>query len=127
MKKIVSIITLLMLLCGLTLSLTSCFEDRIDPGKYIGTDGSELEALYEQLVVPMNEEDVAGTLYIVYNYVIDDDKITLTVDRVDYFGDDAGDYEERMNAYLKGKVEVLSFEELDDGSFKMGGVTFTKQ
>ena len=126
MKRIISAILLAALLCCTLGMLTSCFEERIDSGKYVGEKTGEIEVLYDQIIISENDDDVAGTLYVVYDYFIDDDKITLTVSRVDYFGDDAGDYEERMNAYYQGKSYTYSYEELDNG-FKMGGETFTKK
>ena len=126
MKKIIGAVILCAILCCTLGMLTSCFEDRIDAGKYVGEKTGEIEVLYDQIMFSENDDDVAGTLYIIYDYFIDDDTITLTVDRVDYLGDDEGDYEERMNDYYKGRSYTYSYEELEDG-FKMGGEKFTRK
>ena len=126
MKKIICTLIAVIMLCGALFGLTSCFEDTIAAGKYASADGIEIEVVYDQIIMPSNEEDVLGTLYIIYDYFIDEDKITLTADRVEFIGESDSDYEERMNAYYEGKSEVFTYEVVD-GGFKMGGKTFIKK
>lgn len=126
MKKIICTLMAVIVLCTTVIGLTSCFGETIESGKYASADGIEIEVVYDQLIIPSNEKDVLGTLYIIYDYFIDDGKITLTADRVEFIGESDSDYEERKNAYYKGRSESFTYEEVE-GGFKMGGKTFIKK
>ncbi len=126
MKKIITLLLSCALLCGVALSFTSCGRITIEAGKYVSEGGEELEVIYEQIMMSEDIEDEDGKLVLVYDYFIEDGKITLTVDRVEVLGEGLEDYLEAMQEYYKnGRPRTFEFEKVE-GGFKMGGATFKK-
>ena len=129
MKKIITTILSLAIALGTLLSLTSCGDERIDPGKYKSESGEVIEVTYDKIL--MTEEAVLseGTFVLICDYFIEDGKITITVESVEALGEGEAlmDELEATRAYYKdGRPKTFEFEKTDSG-FKLSGVEFTKQ
>jgi len=125
MKKTLSAILVCILLLGSVFALASCGD--IPGGKYESVSGIDIEISGDRFII--EEDDIK----YVAKYKVEDDKITLTFDKVEYVGNDA-DARESFNSN-KAKISAVfeatycgehSYEKTDDG-FKMGVLTFEKE
>ena len=126
MKKTLSAILVCILMLGCVLALASCGD--IPGGKYESkVSGIDIEISGDRFIVL--EDGVKG----IAKYKVEDNKITLTFDKVEYVGDDADEREEfnANKATIGAAFEQMfcgehDYEKTDDG-FKMGIWTFEKK
>ena len=120
MRKIISAILACVLILGCMLTLASC--GGIDNGEYKGENGEIVRVSGKKMFVQVEGlED----LEFVYKFKVKDDKITLTLKKINYDGDDKK-VEEQIKVLTDGinaKDPVKSFEAFD-GGFKIDGVEY---
>ena len=124
MKKVISLITLCLILCVSLAALTSC-ANSLDEGTYVSADGISFVIEGDSFVYISNNAKGYA------EYEIDEDKLRLTFDRVEYVGDASGAAEfesmrELIETRFKNQVcRTFSFERVE-GGIKLDGLTFTK-
>ena len=124
MKKAISAIIVCLLLLGSVFALVSC--DSIEDGRYVSSSGIAFELIDGSFVV--SSDTARGYA----DYEIDDGKLILTFDKVEYIGnpDKASEFEESravVEARFKNEVcRTFKYEKVDDG-IVLDGLKFVKQ
>jgi hypothetical protein len=128
MKKIISAILACVLMLGCLLTLASC--GGIDNGEYVSKEtGETIKVSGRKMLI---ENDALDGLVFVYKFKIKADKetgeekITLTLKKIKYDGDDKATLEKIKS--LEAGINALDPEksfEVVDGGFKMNGVKYT--